>query len=339
MKATYQDVQTELKKTPRTWLVTGAAGFIGSNICLKLLELNQLVTGLDNYSNGQKKNIDELSKKFPSFNFVEGDIRDLDLCKKLIEGKDHVLHQAALGSVPRSIKLPLDSHDSNVNGLLNVLFSCKELKVPLVFASSSSVYGDSPDLPKVEDNTGMPLSPYAATKATKELYAKVFASTYGVHVTGLRYFNVFGPRQTPDGAYAAVIPKWIGQILKDQPVEIFGDGTTSRDFCYIANAVQANIMAAFHGPTNKSGEIYNIAAEKQTSLTELFNIIRNNLIALKPELRIPDATYKDFRAGDVKHSLASVAKAHTNLSYTPSHSVEDGLKECTQWYVEDFFEN
>ena len=335
MKLNYNEVQSQLKAQPRKWLITGAAGFIGSNICLKLLELGQEVTGLDNYSNGQKRNIEELSQKFPSFQFVEGDIRNLDQCKNLTQGKDHVLHQAALGSVPRSIKDPLASHDSNVNGLLNVLYACKEFDVPLVFASSSSVYGDSPNLPKVEHITGMPLSPYAATKATKELYAKVFASTYNVHVTGLRYFNVFGPRQTPDGAYAAVIPKWIGQILRNQPVEIYGDGTTSRDFCYIANAVQANLMAAFHGSSNKSGEIYNIAAEKQTSLTDLFNIIRTNLVALKSDLKIDDPIYKDFRAGDVKHSLASIDKARNDFSYNPTHSIEQGLEECTQWYVEN----
>lgn len=331
----YKEAQKILIENPRSWLVTGAAGFIGSNISLKLLELGQSVVGLDNFSNGKKANIEFIKKHYPQFDFVEGDIRDLDLCLKLSKNKDHVLHQAALGSVPRSIKLPLDSHDSNVNGTLNVLFACKENNVPLVFASSSSVYGDAKDLPKIEDKVGTPLSPYAATKATKELYAKIFASTYGLHVTGLRYFNVFGPRQTPDGPYAAVIPKWIGQILRGQQVEIFGDGETSRDFCYIANAIQANIMAAFHGPKNKSGEIYNIAAEKQTTLTHLFEIIRTRLLEFQPQLNIPDPLYKDFRDGDVRHSLASVEKARTNFAYSPTHSVEDGLKECTAWYVEN----
>ncbi len=331
----YNEVQKELKKNPRSWLVTGAAGFIGSNLCHKLLELNQKVIGLDNYSTGKKKNIEELLSLYPQFEFVEGDIRDLKTVQSLVQGKDHVLHQAALGSVPRSIAHPLDSHDSNVNGFLNVIFACKEEKVPLVFASSSSVYGDHPALPKVEDKVGQPLSPYAATKTIKELYARIFAQTYGVHVTGLRYFNVFGPRQTPDGPYAAVIPKWIGQILRGQTVDIFGDGETSRDFCYIANAIQANIMAAFNGPHNPSGEVYNVAAELQTTLTHLYELIIEELQALNPKINPPPPVYKDFRAGDVRHSLANIDKSRRQLGYEPTHSVESGLKEAAVWYLEN----
>lgn len=329
----YSEAQQDLQKNPRRWLVTGAAGFIGSNLCHKLLELGQEVTGFDNLSTGQQANIEELTQKYPQFRFAEGDIRDLKALENEVKGKDHVLHQAALGSVPRSIDRPLDSHDSNVNGLLNLLMACRDHKVPLVFASSSSVYGDHPDLPKVENKVGTPLSPYAATKATKELYAKVFAMTYGVHVTGLRYFNVFGPRQNPKGAYAAVIPKWIGQILRGETIEIYGDGETSRDFCFIANAVQANIMAAYHFKTMKSGEIYNVAAEKQTTLTQLFESIQTNIQKTKPELQVPDAIYKDFRPGDVRHSLANISKARQSFYYQPSHSAQEGLSETVSWFL------
>jgi UDP-N-acetylglucosamine 4-epimerase len=331
----YLQVQDQLKAQPRQWLVTGCAGFIGSNLSLKLLELGQQVTGLDNMSTGQSRNIAELKKKFPDFKFIEGDVRDRDTLKQVATNKDHILHQAALGSVPRSIANPVASHDSNVNGTLNVLMVCKELKTPLVFASSSSVYGDHPALPKVEDKVGQPLSPYAATKATKELYAQIFAKTYGVHVTGLRYFNVFGPRQTPDGPYAAVIPRWIGQMLRGEQTEIYGDGETSRDFCYIANAVQANIMAAFHGPENSSGEMYNVAAERQTTLTQLLQFIAKNLKGLQPDLEIPPVRHKDFRPGDVRHSLADISKAQNNLNYQPTHDIEQGLAEGTHWYSQN----
>lgn len=328
----YTEVQDDLRNSPRRWLVTGCAGFIGSNICLKLLELGQEVTGLDNMSTGVRLNIDEIKAQYPNFEFIEGDIRDLDILQKAVHGKDHVLHQAALGSVPRSIVQPLATHDNNVNGLLNMLMACKEEKVPMVYASSSSVYGDEPSLPKVEDKVGTPLSPYAATKAIKELYSKVFASTYGVHVTGLRYFNVFGPRQSPDGPYAAVIPKWLGKILKGELVEIYGDGETSRDFCFLANAVQANIMAAYNGKNNKSGEVYNIAAEKQTSLTQLYNMIVEQVQKIMPDVPQPKLEYKDFRAGDVRHSLAQVTKAQNNLNYHPTHTVDEGLIETVNWF-------
>jgi UDP-N-acetylglucosamine/UDP-N-acetylgalactosamine 4-epimerase len=330
----YSEVQKELQQRPRQWLITGAAGFIGSNLCYKLLQLDQKVTGLDNFSNGQKRNIEELSSLYPSFEFIEGDIRDHDLLKKIIPGHAHILHQAALGSVPRSIKNPLASHDSNVNGLLNILDVCKNSKVPLVFASSSSVYGDHPDLPKVEDKVGEPLSPYAATKATKELYAKVFARTYNIHVTGLRYFNVFGPRQNPDGDYAAVIPRWIDKTLDQKAVEIYGDGDTSRDFCYIANAVQANIMSAFHGSQRASGEVYNIAAERQTTLKQLITIIQREVNSTDPNLQTLPPTYKDFRSGDVRHSLADTKKARENFCYQPTHDVEQGLAETIQWFFD-----
>lgn len=335
MKLNYAEVQNELRKKPRSWLVTGAAGFIGSNICHKLLELNQKVTGLDNYSTGKQRNIEEIQNSYSQFEFIEGDIRNLDTVQSLVHNKDHVLHQAALGSVPRSIATPLDSHDSNVNGFLNVLFACKEAKVPVVFASSSSVYGDHPGLPKVEDRVGQPLSPYAATKSIKELYARIFAQTYGVHVTGLRYFNVFGARQTPDGPYAAVIPKWIGQILRGQAIEIYGDGETSRDFCYIANAVQANIMAAFHGPSNVSGEVYNVAAEKQTTLTRLYELISQEIHKHDPDIQIPAPIYKEFRAGDVRHSLANIDKSRKNLAFEPTHTIETGLQDCVGWYLKN----
>ncbi len=331
----YLEVQKELKSNPKKWLVTGCAGFIGSNLSLKLLELGQSVTGIDNMSTGQQRNIDEISKEFNDFEFIKGDIRDLEAVKKCVTGKDYVLQQAALGSVPRSIANPLDSHNSNVNGFLNMLIATRDEKVPMVYASSSSVYGDHPDLPKVEENIGQPLSPYAATKAIDELYSNVFSLTYDVNVTGLRYFNVFGPRQTPDGPYAAVIPKWIARILRGEPVEIFGDGETSRDFCFIENAVQANIMAAFHSDKNKSGEVYNIAAGRRTTLTELFNIIVENLLSHRPDLAGLKATYKDFRPGDVRHSLADISKAQKNIKYQPTHDVLAGLSQGIDWYVEN----
>lgn len=331
----YQDAQKQLINSPRNWLVTGAAGFIGSNLCHKLLQLKQSVVGIDNFSNGQDRNIRELISTYPEFEFIEGDIRDLDLVQKLVKSKHHILHQAALGSVPRSIEFPLKSHDSNVNGTLNILYACKDAKVPVVFASSSSVYGDSPILPKVEDKVGAPLSPYAATKTVAELYAKVFSHTYNLHVTGLRYFNVFGPRQLPGGPYAAVIPKWINQMLKGEDIEIFGDGETSRDFCFIENAVQANIMAAFHGSENKSGEIYNIAAKKQTTLSQLFSNLASNYMELHPEAKVPKVHYRGFRPGDVRHSLADIAKAQKNLGYQPTHSVEQGLEISFRWFKEN----
>lgn len=338
MPVDYQQVQAELREKPRRWLVTGAAGFIGSNLCHKLLELNQAVTGLDNYSNGLLSNTLDLQKVYPQYEFIEGDLRDIALLQKIVPHHDHILHQAALGSVPRSLNNPLASHDSNVNGFLNLLDVCRvnPEPIPIVYASSSSVYGDHPGLPKLEDIVGQPLSPYAATKTIKEIYARVFAQSYGLHLTGLRYFNVFGPRQNPEGAYAAVIPRWIRRVLLGEPIEIYGDGETSRDFCYIANAVQANILAAFNSNFTKSGEVYNIAAEKQTTLNQLYQIISQEVSARIVAKKECSAVFRDFRPGDVRHSLASVGKAKAHFNYRPSHSVEQGLAETVSWFVEKF---
>lgn len=334
----WETLRAELADSPRNWLVTGAGGFIGSHLVEHLLKLGQNVRGLDNFSNGRRSNLVELESRLTAeqwarFEFVEADQRNLTVCHRMCEGVERILHQGALGSVPRSIDNPLASHDSNVNGVLNLLVAARDAGVKqFVYASSSSVYGDDPDLPKVEDRLGRVLSPYAATKLINEIYAGVFARNYGLAVIGLRYFNVFGARQDPDGAYAAVIPKWVDAMLRGEEIFINGDGETSRDFCYVENVVQANLLAAMTENPEAVDQAYNVAVNARTTLNELFAKLRALLLEREPGLVIPDATYRDFRAGDVRHSLADISKARNLLGYEPTHSIDQGLEEAIDWY-------
>lgn len=333
----YTDARATLQSAPRHWLVTGCAGFIGSNLTELLINLGQDVRGVDNFSNGFRHNLVDIAERTKGapgrFEFIEGDIRDPESCQEFCKGIDYVMHQAALGSVPRSIKDPITSNAANINGTLNMLVAARDAKVRrFVFAGSSSTYGDHPALPKVEDRIGKPLSPYAVTKAVVEMYARVFQETYGIETIGLRYFNVFGRRQTPNGAYAAVIPKWIGQLLAGERCVINGDGETSRDFCYIENVLQANILAAI-APPESTHEVYNVAFGGRTTLASLFELIRDGLAEYRPGLAGAEPEYRDFRPGDVRHSLADVSKAQRLLGYEPTHSVRDGLKEALAWYV------
>ena len=332
---------SQIPKEPKTWLVTGVAGFIGSNLLESLLRLGQTVVGLDNFSTGSQSNLDDVrasvsQEEWGNFRMIEGDICHLDTCLSASAGVDYILHQAALGSVPRSIKDPLKSHESNVNGFLNILTAAREKAVKrIVYASSSSVYGDHPALPKVEDQIGDCLSPYAVTKRINELYAGVFARCYGMELIGLRYFNVFGPRQDPEGPYAAVIPKWISAMIQNQPVFINGDGETSRDFCFVANVVQANLLAAVSSDAEALNQVYNIAVRSRTTLNELFASLRNLLLPFYPHLQNYRPTHRDFRPGDVRHSQADISKAQRLLGYQPTHSIEAGLAEALSWYRQD----
>lgn len=319
---------------PKVWLVSGVAGFIGSHLLEGLLRLDQTVIGLDNFATGKEQNLDEVqqlvtARQWSRFTFRQGDICDSAVCRTVAQNVDYVLHQAGLGSVPRSIADPAVSHASNVTGFLNMLIAARDAGVKrFVYASSSSVYGDTAELPKVEEITGALLSPYAATKKVNEIYAEVFTRCYGLSCVGLRYFNVFGPRQDPDGPYAAVIPKWIAALLNNEPVYINGDGSTSRDFCYVTNVVQANLLAAVGGVPN----IYNVAAHARTTLNELFEMLRVRLagISCSAEVR---AIYRDFREGDVLHSYADISRARRVLGYEPTHSLEQGLDEALPWYL------
>lgn len=332
----YEQIKTQLLQFPRTWLVTGVAGFIGSNLLETLLKLNQKVVGLDNFATGHQSNLDEVQglvteAQWNSFRFIEGDIRNYSDCEQAMTGVDYVLHQAALGSVPRSIEDPLTTNAANITGFLNMLDSAKEAQVKsFTYAASSSTYGDHPALPKVEENIGNPLSPYAVTKYVNELYANVFARTYGFKSIGLRYFNVFGPRQDPDGAYAAVIPKWTASMIKGEEVFINGDGETSRDFCFIANTVQMNILAATAEEEAKD-EVYNVALGDRTTLNELYFSIQDALNALDLNLDTKP-TYRDFRAGDVRHSQANINKAQENLGYVAEYRIQDGINKAMPWY-------
>jgi len=331
---------SDLQKSPKTWLVTGCAGFIGSNLLERLLRLGQNVVGLDNFSTGFRHNLEQVEdavgpEAWSSFRFIEGDIRDPATCREACTGVDIVLHQAALGSVPRSIDDPLTSHASNVTGFLNMLVAARDASVGrFVYAASSAAYGDSPALPKVEDVIGNPLSPYAAGKYMNELYAGVFARCYGMQTVGLRYFNVFGPRQDPDGAYAAVIPKWIAAMLRQEPVYINGDGETARDFCYIDNVVQVNLLAGLARNPAALNQVYNVAVGEQTSLNQLFRLLREFLSLEDPEFICGEPVYRDFRAGDVRFSLADIAKAKKLLGYRPTHRVREGLERAIAWYVQ-----
>jgi UDP-N-acetylglucosamine 4-epimerase len=330
--------QSLLRDAPRTWLLTGAAGFIGSNILERLLQLHQRVIALDNFSTGYEQNLNEVRAavgecKWAQVRIVEGDVRDLPTCQRLCVGVDFVLHQAALGSVPRSLADPIASHESNVNGFLNIILAACEAKVKrFVYASSSSVYGDDPVLPKVESNIGQPLSPYAATKSINELYAGVFGRCFNLPSIGLRYFNVFGPRQDPEGAYAAVIPRWIAALLQRQPIEIYGDGETSRDFSFVENVVQANFLAATTENPAALNQVFNIALGQTTSLNELFQLIQNSLRQIDPSLPEQRPIYKDFRPGDVRHSHADISKAQKLLGYNPTHRIQQGLNLAMEWY-------
>jgi UDP-N-acetylglucosamine/UDP-N-acetylgalactosamine 4-epimerase len=339
----YQKTLAALRAKPRRWLVTGAAGFIGSNLVETLLRNGQRVIGLDNFSTGHQRNLDEVQSlvgtQWQNFSFVNGDIVDLATCKRACEGVDIVLHQAALGSVPRSIEDPLATHHANVTGFVNMLAAARDVKARFVYAASSSTYGDHPGLPKVEDAIGRPLSPYAVTKYANELYADVFARCYGMETIGLRYFNIFGPRQDPDGAYAAVIPKWIAAMIRKEEVVINGDGETSRDFCYVDNAVQANIIASITTNAAALNEVYNVAVGERTTLNELHEAQRALLAERFPHLQDSRPRYEDFRPGDVRHSQADISKARTLLGYQPSHRIDDGLRESMSWYVSDLLVN
>ena len=334
----YDATIEELRANPRSWLITGVAGFIGSNLLERLLGLGQYVVGLDNFSTGHRRNLDDVLARTDGaggrFHFIEGDIRDLTACRAACTGVDLVLHQAALGSVPRSIDDPLTSHASNVDGFINMLVAALDARVRrFVFASSSATYGDHAELPKREERTGRLLSPYAATKMINELYAGVFQTVYGVECIGLRYFNVFGRRQDPRGPYAAVIPRWVAGLLDGTPCTIFGDGETSRDFCYIDNVVQANILAATVEDAAATDQVYNVACGDRTTLTELFHMIRAGLAAHRPELTRISPVYEGFRPGDIRHSLADTSRIEQRLGYVPTHTVAQGIEAALAWYV------
>lgn len=334
----YQTVCEQLQHAPKTWLVTGVAGFIGSNLLETLLRLNQKVVGLDNFATGHQHNLDEVQglvtpEQWANFKFYEGDIRNLEDCKKACANVDYVLHQAALGSVPRSIADPITTNAANITGFLNMLVAARDAKVSsFTYAASSSTYGDHPALPKVEENIGNPLSPYAVTKYVNELYADVFARTYGFKTIGLRYFNVFGKRQDPNGAYAAVIPKWTAAMIAGDDVFINGDGETSRDFCFIENTGQANILAATTQNEEAKNQVYNVAVGDRTTLNDLFNAIKaalneNGVIYTKAPI------YREFRAGDVRHSQASIEKIKNLLGYEPQFVISRGIESAMPWYI------
>ena len=335
----YLALQSQLRQKPCTWLVTGAAGFIGSHLLETLLGLGQRVVGLDNFATGHKHNLDEVKSivgdaAWQNFRFIEGDIRNLADCQQACQGVDRVLHQAALGSVPRSLADPITTNAANVTGYLNMLVAARDAGVKrFVYAASSSTYGDHPGLPKVEDIIGKPLSPYAVTKYVNELYADVFARSYGMATIGLRYFNVFGPRQDPNGAYAAVIPKWAAAMLAGETVFINGDGQTSRDFCFVANAVQANLLAAMAEDAAATNQVYNVAVGDQTDLKGLHTMLASALARVRPGLQVAAPEHRDYRAGDVRHSRADVAKAGGLLGYVPSHDLGTGLSVAADWFA------
>ena len=338
MSQRYEQITAELRLSPRKWLVTGCAGFIGSNLIEALLRLDQDVVGLDNFATGYQRNLDEVQtsvgeEQWQRFTFIEGDIRDFETCQRACEGVDFVLHQAALGSVPRSLNDPITTNAVNISGFLNMMVAARDAEVKsFIYAASSSTYGDHPDLPKVESKIGKPLSPYAVTKYVNEVYGDVFARSYGFGSIGLRYFNVFGKRQDPNGAYAAVIPKWISAMIKGEEVVVNGDGETSRDFCFVENAVQANLLAALAQPEGVN-QVYNVAVNARTSLNELFDHLASQLgkhgvhYDKKP-------IYKDFRHGDVRHSQADISKANTQLGYEPGHDILQGLEVAMPWYTQ-----
>lgn len=336
----YEQVKQQLAQQPRTWLVTGVAGFIGSHLLEELLALGQTVVGLDNFSTGHRANLAAVQHSVSAaawqrFSLLEADIRDLAACQQAVAEVDFVLHQAALGSVPRSLDDPLATHESNINGFLNMLIAARDAKVSrFVYAASSSTYGDHPDLPKVEERIGKPLSPYALTKYVNELYADVFARSYGVDSIGLRYFNVFGPRQDPQGAYAAVIPRWCQQLFQQQRCRINGDGDTSRDFCFVKNAVQMNLLCALTSQREAINQVYNVAVGERTSLNQLHDLLKQQVALYVPEVAAIEPDYAAFRAGDVRHSQADISKAQARVGYQPSHRIGEGLKETVAWFAQ-----
>lgn len=336
----YASVLQSLRQQPRTWLVTGVAGFIGSHLLETLLSLDQRVVGLDNFATGRQCNLDDVraivgEEAWSMFRMLRGDIRTLADCQAACVGVDVVLHQAALGSVPRSMNDPVTTNDVNIGGFLNMALAARDARVQrFVYAASSSTYGDHPGLPKVEHRIGEPLSPYAVTKLVNELYAGVFARCYGLASVGLRYFNVFGPRQDPNGAYAAVVPLWADAMLRGETVYINGDGETSRDFCYVANAVQANILAATTSSEAAVDQVYNVAVGEQTSLNQLHGLLASELQRCHPHAVIGGPVHREFRAGDVRHSLADISKARDLLGYAPTHDIRAGMALAARWYAQ-----
>lgn len=336
---TLNSLSIELRKNPKKWLVTGVAGFIGSNILEFLLDSDQEVIGLDNFSTGSPENLADVKSKvgkdkWNKFHFIEGDLRDKDLCIKACSGVDYILHQGALGSVPRSIKDPITSNDVNVNGTLNIFWAAKESNVRrVIYASSSSVYGDDPELPKREEKVGNPLSPYAVTKKVNEIYARVFSLQYDLEIVGIRYFNVFGPRQNPNGPYAAVIPKWISAMINGEEVVIHGDGSTSRDFTFVDNVVALNILSAISNIKIEKGLVINGALGDTTSLNELFEMLRSGLEKRFKHLNKFQPKYSEFRAGDIKHSQANMDRASLIFNYSPLIKVSEGIEKTLNWYV------
>jgi len=342
MSSAFEQLGQRLLSQPARWLVTGCAGFIGSHLVETLLKLNQTVVGLDNFATGHRRNLDEIKAlvapgQWQKFHFIEADIRDPEACRHACREVDFVLHQAALGSVPRSLADPLATNAANIDGFLNMLVAARDAKVRrFVYAASSSTYGDHPDLPKVEQTIGRPLSPYAVTKLVNELYAEVFGRCYGFLSIGLRYFNVFGTRQDPEGAYAAVIPRWTRAMLLGEQVLINGDGETSRDFCFVANAVQANLLAATTEHPDAINQVYNVALDDRTSLNRLFLLLRDVLAETRPELGSLQPGYGEFRPGDVRHSQADISKARSLLNYAPTHRLDEGIRVSMPWYVSHF---
>jgi UDP-N-acetylglucosamine/UDP-N-acetylgalactosamine 4-epimerase len=336
----YERLQRHLEAAPKTWLISGVAGFIGSNLLETLLNLDQFVVGLDNFATGHRRNLDEVRdlvrpEQWAKFRFTEGDIRNLEDCRHACEGVDYVLHEAALASVPRSVADPVSTNAANITGFLNMLVAARDAKVKsFTYAASSSAYGDHPDLPKIEEIVGKQLSPYGVTKYVNELYAGVFARCYGFATIGLRYFNIFGPRQDPEGAYAAVIPKWTAAMLKGEDVFINGDGQTSRDFCYVDNAVQANLLAAATNNPRAINQVYNVAVGEQTTLNDLYAELRRVLARSCPHLKDVKPVYLDFRLGDIRHSRADIGKGRRLLGYVPTHHLGQGIAEAMQWYGE-----
>jgi UDP-N-acetylglucosamine 4-epimerase len=339
MSTAFEETQKILRDRPQRWLVTGCAGFIGSNLVEALLDLDQEVVGLDDYSLGHPENLNEIRShasgtRWARFTMIEGSVSSPEACARACEGVDRILHQAAIGSVPRSIDDPLASHEANLTGFLTLLEASRRAGVArFVYASSSAVYGDSPGLPKRESTIGHPLSPYAVTKRANELYAEAMAEVHGVESIGLRYFNVFGPRQDPRGAYAAVIPCWIAAMLAGEPVYINGTGETSRDFCYVTNTVQANLLAAMTQRPDAVNRVYNVAVNRCISLNTLFELLREHVAAARPQITSPEPVRRDFRAGDVMHSQADVSLARELLGYEPTHTLEQGLSEALPWYI------
>ena len=335
----FEALKKQLVSAPRTWFITGVAGFIGSNLLELLLQWGQKVVGLDNFSTGSPRNLVDVrgcvgEAGWKRFTLIEGDVTDPSICAKACVGVDYVLHHAALGSVPRSLDDPLGVHRANVDGFVNMMIAARDAKVDrFIYASSSSVYGDYHGLPKVEDNIGKPLSPYAVTKVVNELYADVFGRAYGLQWMGLRYFNVFGRRQNPDGPYAAVIPTWVASLLRGTPCVIYGDGKTSRDFSYVDNVLQANLLAATSENPLALNTVYNIALGERTTLLDLYAMIRDRLASSRPGLPGGEPQWKPFRPGDIPHSLADITKARRLLGYVPSHTVAQGLDGAIQWYA------